>query len=218
MRHGILANMIRNLIIPGLLKTGSVCDNVLAVCDGCVNFYVLKSPQGLLCIDAGWSPRRILRGFNSLGLDIRDVAAVFVTHLHWDHARCIDLYPRAQVFVGEQEIRSTRRNSARTWEKVRDDQTVNTAGVAVRVLETPGHTSGSMSFLVDGRFLFTGDTIRLRRGEAFPFIPWFSWDRVALDLAIRKLARMDGLKCIFTAHTGFASDPMKAFCRWREKR
>jgi len=208
--------MIRNLIIPGLLETGSVCDGVLAICDGCVNLYVMKSPTGLLCIDAGWAPGRILHAFSDLGLDIRDVTAVFVTHLHWDHARCIDLYPHAQVFVGEREIRSTRRNVARTWEKVRADQTVNVAGFAVRVLETPGHTPGSMSFLVDGRFLFTGDTIQFRHGEAFPFMPWFGSDRAALDLSIRKLARIDGLKYIFTAHTGFASDPVKAFCHWRE--
>ena len=45
--------MIRKLLCPDLLDTGPVNDRIMAVRDGVVNFYILKAPAGLVCIDTG---------------------------------------------------------------------------------------------------------------------------------------------------------------------
>jgi glyoxylase-like metal-dependent hydrolase (beta-lactamase superfamily II) len=211
--------MIRRLIFPGLLDTGPVFGPVQAVRDGFMNLYVLKAAGGLVCFDAGWRPAMVARGFGALELNPRDVVAVFLTHLHWDHARSTGLFRNAEVFIGKHEIPA----QAPKWLKpvrrltgVTEGQILTVAGISVRVLETPGHTPGSASYLAGERFLFSGDVIRLRQGEAFPFPFWFNRDSRALAQSVRKLAGLIGIGCLLTAHTGFTADPAQAFHRWRE--
>jgi glyoxylase-like metal-dependent hydrolase (beta-lactamase superfamily II) len=211
--------MIRRLFFPGLLDTGLVFGPVQAVRDGFMNLYVLKAAGGLVCFDAGWRSATVSSGFEALGLNLRDVAAVFLTHLHWDHARSAGLFRNAEVFVGKHEIPA----QVPKWLKpvkgltgVTEGQMLTVAGISVRVLETPGHTSGSVSYLADERFLFSGDVIRLRHGEAFPFPFWFNRDSRALARSVRKLAGLNGIECLLTAHNGFTADVAHAFRRWRE--
>lgn len=213
--------MIRRLFFPGLLDTGPVFGPIQAVRDGFMNLYVLKAAGGLICFDAGWRPAMVARGFGALGLNPRDVVAVFLTHLHWDHARSTSFFHNAEVFVGKHEIPA----EVPKWLKpvrrltgVTEGQMLSAAGISVRVLETPGHTPGSVSYLAGERFLFSGDVIRLRQGEAFPFPFWFNRDSRALARSVRKLAGLNGIECLMTAHNGFTTDVAHAFRRWREPR
>ncbi len=211
--------MIRSFLFPGLLDTGPVFGPVQAVRDGFMNLYVLKDVGGLVCFDAGWRPAMVARGFEVLGLNPRDVVAVFLTHLHWDHARSTGLFRNAEVFIGKHEIPA----EVPKWLKpvrrltgVTEGQMLSAAGISVRVLETPGHTSGSVSYLAGERFLFSGDVICLRQGEAFPFPFWFNRDSQALAQSVRKLAGLNGIECLLTGHNGFTADVAHAFRRWCE--
>lgn len=198
--------MIREWVLPGLLETGPVNDRIMAVQDGLVNFFVVRGPEGLVCVDAGWRAHCVEDGFKKLGLDMRDVIAVFLTHNHWDHARCAGLYPNARVFAGGGDD---------TRARVQDGQVVLAAGLEVCVIETPGHTPDSVCYVVDGRFLFTGDTVRLRRGKVAPFPRKFKRDLEVVRHSIRKLARLQGIACLLTAHTGTTCDIEAAFRDWR---
>jgi glyoxylase-like metal-dependent hydrolase (beta-lactamase superfamily II) len=73
-----------------------------------------------------------------------------------------------------------------------------------------------VSYLAGERFLFSGDVIRLRQGEAFPFPFWFNRDSRALAQSVRKLAGLNGIECLMTAHNGFTTDVAHAFRHWRE--
>ena len=44
-------------------------------------------------------------------------------------------------------------------EPLRPDDTVQVGALSVRALHTPGHTAGMLSLLVDGKDVFTGDTL-----------------------------------------------------------
>jgi glyoxylase-like metal-dependent hydrolase (beta-lactamase superfamily II) len=214
--------MIGRLLAPDLLQTGPVRDRILAIRHGFVNSFVVLAPGGLLCIDAGWDPSRVELAFGRLGLDRREVAAVFLTHAHWDHARGATLFPQADIFVGEREAparglaRRARPRCSRRWLRLRDGHVLTAAGATVQVFETPGHTPGSVSYVVEGRFLFTGDAVALRRGEAFPRRSLRRGDSAAGERSIRRLAGLAGLECLLTAHTGATADPAGAFRRWRD--
>lgn len=201
--------MIREWVLPGLLDTGPVSDRIMAIQDGLVNFYVVRGPEGLVCVDAGWRTHAVEHGFKKLGLEMRDVATVFLTHNHWDHARCAGLYPNARVFAAGKTAEAP-------VPMIRDGACVTAAGIGVRVIGTPGHTPDSVCFVVDGRFLFTGDALRLRRGKVAPFPSKFNQDREGAKHSIRKLAGIQGIECLLTAHTGTTREVEAAFQDWRE--
>ena len=208
--------MIGDLFCPGLLETGAISDKLMVVRDGLMNLYILKSPHGLVCIDTGWRAAHLSRGFEMLGLSIRDVTAVLLTHLHWDHARCLPCFPDAVAFVSKRERPPLFTNWTEReppLEGVEDGQTIAAGGLAVRVIETPGHTPGSVSYAVDD-LLFIGDALRLSRGTVHPFPFWFNRDARSHKQSIHKLARLKGTRCLLTAHDGMSTDIEKAFAGW----
>ena len=54
-----------------------------------VNVYVIRTADGLVCIDAGWaipeSKRLFVEALSSLGHELGDVTRFLVTHVHRDH-------------------------------------------------------------------------------------------------------------------------------------
>ena len=54
-----------------------------------VNVYVMETPGGLTCIDAGWAVEQsraaLDDGLRRLGHDVRDIDRFLVTHVHRDH-------------------------------------------------------------------------------------------------------------------------------------
>ncbi len=54
-----------------------------------INVYVMETPGGLTCIDAGWaveaSRQALDDGLRRLGYDARDITRFLVTHVHRDH-------------------------------------------------------------------------------------------------------------------------------------
>ena len=85
----------------------------------------------------------------------------------------------------------------------------------IKILHTPGHTMGSLCYhLPDAGALFTGDTLRLKRGSVVPSPACFNQDGQALEVSLRKLASVKGVDCLLTAHSGYSKKPAEAFAPW----
>ena len=184
-------------VLAGPLPTGHLAADLAVVRDGPVNLFLVQVPGGLVCIDAGWRRHRVRAGFRQLGLDPAGVLAVFLTHGHWDHAWGTGLFPGARVHRGPGE-----------------GGLVSVNGVPVRAIPVPGHTADSMAYLVAGRYLFTGDALRLKAGRVAPGHPWLSRDPEAMLRSIARLAGEGQLSCVLTGHTGLSADPERAFGHW----
>lgn len=209
--------MIAKLFCPGLLETGPVSETLLAIRDCWVNFFVVKAPGGLLCVDTGWRAANVSRSFERLGLDILEVKAVFLTHLHWDHARCLSLFKQAEIYVGEHEqphFFMKKALAAQPIQRMQDGQTLSVCSCDIRALATPGHTPGSVSYLVGNSLLFTGDTLRLKHGRVVPSPSCFNQDGRTLEASLRKLSGVKGVECLLTAHSGTSNKPVEAFAPW----
>ncbi|MDO4918131.1 MBL fold metallo-hydrolase [Kocuria sp.] len=91
------------------------------------------------------------------------VVLILVTHRHGDHTDGID---RLHEITGA-PVRAALPEFCRdSGEPLRDGDSVLAAGVSIRVLATPGHTSDSVSFLLhhdSPETILTGDTV-LGRG------------------------------------------------------
>jgi glyoxylase-like metal-dependent hydrolase (beta-lactamase superfamily II) len=92
-----------------------------------------------------------------------------------------------------------------------DNEIIKVDSLNVTAILTPGHTPGSMCYLVDGRLLFTGDSMSLKSGRADIFSKTINMDSDTQRESLKKLARLTGVQTIFTAHFGMSDSFEKAF-------
>ena len=142
-----------------------------------VNAYVVHAPEGDVIVDAGAEPEKILASVH------QPVAAVFVTHGHADHVNALGAVLRetnAPLYVhpGDAE-----RTGARVYEPLDDGQELRVAGETFLVLHTPGHSPGSVTFVV-GEDQIVGDLL-LPGSVGRTDIPGASW--VEIEVSLRKV-------------------------------
>ena len=194
---------------------------------GFVSMYVFRDDSSTICIDAGFNPRKVRSGFDELELDVNKVDAVFLTHSDRDHTGGITAFPKTKVFISSEEEQMMDGRKARFLNVVhskkpqceltymKDGETVKVGEISVKAVDTPGHTLGSMSFIVNGGYLFVGDALNLKDGGAVMDRAFLQMDRSLQEASIRKLARLEKISMLFTAHTGFTDDFEKAMDGWR---
>jgi glyoxylase-like metal-dependent hydrolase (beta-lactamase superfamily II) len=125
------------------------------------NTWVLRAPgvQECVVVDPGEDDEEHLGRVAAHG----PVALVLLTHRHHDHAGGA----RRFAELTGAPVRALDPSLVLGSEALGDGEVVAAAGVELRVVGTPGHTSDSLSFLLDGpadaTAVLTGDTI-LGRG------------------------------------------------------
>ena len=72
-----------------------------------------------------------------------------------------------------------------------------------------------MCYLVDGKYLFTGDVLSLKNGKVDEFSKYISMDTKADRKSIDRLSHLQGVEYIFTAHHGFTENFEEAFKEWK---
>ena len=96
-----------------------------------------------------------------------------------------------------------------------DGEVIDIDGIRIECFLVPGHTWGHMVYLVDGKYLFTGDTIWFGADGGYSFISGLAEDnRLAVKslAALKKKAARTGLRPYFiTGHTGW-TDNMGCLC------
>ena len=116
-----------------------------------VNSYVVHAPEGDIIVDAGAEPERIL------GAARAPVAAILVTHGHADHVNALEFVRRetgAPIFMHPADAEG----KVRDYEPLQDGQALDLAGLGIRVFHTPGHSPGSVTFVL-GDDQIVGDLI-----------------------------------------------------------
>ena len=134
-----------------------------------VNSYVVHAPDGDVIVDAGAEPEKIL------GATRARVAALLVTHGHADH---IDALERVRTETGASVYMhpADAEGKVRDYVPLEDGQALDVAGLGVRVLHTPGHSPGSVTFVV-GHDQIVGDLI-LPGSVGRTDIPGASWEEI----------------------------------------
>ncbi len=130
-----------------------------------VNCYLLHDGKGrAVCLDPGDDADLLLERLAARGARLE---AILLTHAHWDHVGAVaDLAEAhgAPVLLHEADVPLLAQWSPRPVRPARlltDGDAVRAGGFAFRVLHTPGHTPGSLCFLLEAGepWLFSGDTL-----------------------------------------------------------
>jgi hydroxyacylglutathione hydrolase len=156
-----------------------------------VNAYVVHAPEGDLIVDAGAEPEKILAKVR------QPVAAVLVTHGHADHVNALDTVLRetnAPLFVHPDDAD---RIGVSVYEPLDDGLELQIAGETLLVLHTPGHSPGSVTFVV-GEDQIIGDLV-LPGSVGRTDIAGSSWEEI--EVSLRKVMpywRED--TCLFAGH------------------
>lgn len=220
--------MLFNRLAP--LPTGQTAENVMALRTGQVNCYLLGHPGGWIAFDAGFSLPILRRELAKLAIDPASVTNLFLTHSDFDHAGGVPLFSNAEVFLSADELplaegRLRRKLFVRNRldcespRLLRDGEAVEIGDIRVKSITTPGHTPGSMSYMVegvsDGSLLFTGDAFRILKGRAQPNHSFITMSPGESLRSIRKLAELEGIEAVFTGHRGMSRDYSSIMKAWK---
>jgi glyoxylase-like metal-dependent hydrolase (beta-lactamase superfamily II)/rhodanese-related sulfurtransferase len=122
---------------------------------GCLS-YVVGSKGDALVIDPSLPPEVYLDIVRRQGWTLRHVLD---THIHADHLS----RARQLATAGGATLRLPDQRRARfPFDAVHDGDTIELGDSRLTALHTPGHTDESLSYLLDGAIVFTGDTLFVR--------------------------------------------------------
>jgi hydroxyacylglutathione hydrolase len=156
-----------------------------------VNSYVVHAPGGDLIVDAGAEPEKILSEVR------RPVAAILLTHGHHDHVGALDAVRRATDAPVYAHPADAEGAGVTDYEPLRDGGDLVMAGETLHVLHTPGHSPGSVTFVV-GRDQIVGDLI-LPGSVGRTDISGASWEEI--EVSVRKVMPFwDSTTQLFTGH------------------
>jgi glyoxylase-like metal-dependent hydrolase (beta-lactamase superfamily II) len=153
--------------------------------------YSIETPEGLVLVDSGLqSDAGVLKSeLERLGLDWRRVRAVLITHAHLDHsggAEHLRVAAGAKVYAGRGDagvlkaggpreaffsafsLHGGELHPTRVDVELKGGESIEFGDVRFRALATPGHTPGSICYLMERaglRALFTGDVISMLVGD-----------------------------------------------------
>ncbi|MDR1705095.1 MAG: MBL fold metallo-hydrolase [Clostridiales bacterium] len=187
--------------------TGPVEDtDIYAVRNSRNNLFIIPSGEEYIVIDASTDLKDVEKAFNDAGMDPADVSHVLLTHAHYDHVGALPLFANAKIYISEDELTSSSHSlpdSVRLTDLIplSDWQEMSLGGHNVTCIKSPGYTAGSMSYILDGKYMFTGDSMKIDNNTITEH-PFTEERGKAAETRVLLFTRMLELELVLTAHYG----------------
>lgn len=178
-----------------------------------VNSYFLVNEENqAIVIDAGENYKKIKQIEELYAFKVK---ALLLTHAHFDHAGNAKKLQDDGVSVYISELDAPKLlnednlsgNFGRKFDYLtpnftfKDQDVLSICGFKIKVIATPGHTDGSVCFMVDNA-IFTGDTLFLGSVGRTDFK---SGNRQDMISSIKKLFSLEGDYSIYPGHDEFTT-------------
>jgi len=208
-------------------ETGKIVGNIYTIKDEFVNMYIVKDSNQYIGVDAGKDIEVVSAELKKLNIDADKVIAVLLTHTDMDHVAALPLFKNAKVYFSKQEeLMLTGKKqkipfynnsiSRKDYILLEDNQTFNIGNVKIFGILTEGHTSGSMCYQVNEKYLFTGDILSLEAGKLGTSVKFFDLNHEMANKSITKITKLPNVEYIFSAHHGYTNDYKNAVKDWKE--
>ena len=226
-----MSKMYRGKEIFKPLNAGWIDEHVACVREWVANIFFYRKGDTTIMIDAGYNYDRLEEKMGWLGIEPQSIRHILITHQDTDHVGAVEadspgLFRQATLYIGKTENRyltgEVRRKVIYHLYKLpqvtipndkvllRDGEIFQNGEIKIECFEVPGHTWGHMVYLIDDKYLFTGDTIWFGADGGYSFISALAEDN---KLAVRSLAALEqklqkrGLHPVFiTGHTGWSDN------------
>ncbi|MGN0371200.1 MAG: N-acyl homoserine lactonase family protein [Enterocloster sp.] len=235
MIHCDLANMVCTPVMGNALE-----HEVKSIwAESPVTCMLIENEEGLVLFDTGCHPdamtarwdegnrlrtpvavredEGVLAALKTLGYTTNDVRYVVLSHLHEDHAGCIEFFEKAEILVSDRELTGTMRlfalggdmggyikndikawlDKGISWSLIDDEEEERELLDGIRIMNFgPGHTFGMMGLLVSlkesGNFLLVSDCVNtsLNYGPPIRF-PGLAYDTIGYKKTVEKIKRIE---------------------------
>ena len=199
------------------LETGRVVDDIFVVKDDYVNLFIIQDSGQYIVIDCGINQTTVVEQMKKLGINPQEVVAVLLTHTDSDHVGALSLFNHAELYMAkEEELMINGEISRFLWFGnsisrtdyilLEDRQIIQIGNLKIECYLAPGHTNGTMAYLVNDKYLFSGDIVSLKEGKIAPAPALFDMDREQALKSIEIIRHIPTAKCIFTGHCGYTDN------------
>lgn len=205
------------------ITISKILDNLYEIKTVASSMFLYKTDDSLICFDTGFNEGSIKKEFDKLGFDLGNVKYVFLTHSDSDHTGGLNLFKNAEIYLSTDEEQMIHKKTPRFFgfgynkpiskvhTTLKDGDVIQAGETKVTAIGTPGHTLGSMSYLVNDSILAVGDALILRKGRVRPFTRLPLGSRLNMDLtmqleSIKKLAKLKDVSVMLTGHSGFTTN------------
>jgi glyoxylase-like metal-dependent hydrolase (beta-lactamase superfamily II) len=187
------------------------------------NTYLLPEPQIVIDTGTGYGSWEILKAMEEKA-PLKGIGSIVLTHMHFDHSGGAESFVKAtgaRVFISEKDgepLKKKGRKAAGYMSPISPIPDIDLEYIGqgdmigpLRVIETPGHTAGSIClYEPEEKLLFTGDTVFADGVGRFD-LP--TGNREELKSSLRKLSDMN-VRILYPGHgdtIGGEPDDVRAF-------
>ncbi|MFZ4726355.1 MAG: MBL fold metallo-hydrolase [Paludibacter sp.] len=200
-----------------VIHTKEIVQNIYAINNSYVNMFLLKDSDNYIAIDAGNDKKDVAYELKKLNINPEKVVAVLLTHTDGDHVAALTLFKNAEIFLSRQEEQLINGTTSRLFFKgnkidakkytlLDDRQVFKIGNVQISCILTPGHTLGSMSYLLNNKYLFVGDAFGLENEKIAKPNDFFSNDMITAIQSFQKIKNLPNVEYVFTSHNGYSAD------------
>ena len=195
------------------LETTAVNDSVFCVKDRFVNAFIFKGRESYLMVDAGISEGSFRYELKKLGIAPGQITTILLTHTDGDHIGAVGLFSNPKIYLHKDEEQMINGTTAKAgpfktiwkygpYRLFSSNDTLTIDGLKIRILHTPGHTPGSVCFVINNDYLLTGDNCIVKDGKVEHFVEKFNMDTGKQVESLKALPDLKSFKYIMTAHHG----------------
>lgn len=197
--------------------------DIIAIKNRINNLFFIPSDKEWIVIDAGSDAKRVKQEMDRLSIDRHKVKGVFLTHTDYDHVDSITLFPNATIYMSKQEEQMIDGSTNRQFIKknslpkldafnkivyLSDNEVIDLYKHKVRIIGAPGHTRGSAMYVLDEKYLFTGDAFKI--ADERILVHPYTMDRKIAQQTIQSIKdELKNYEKVFTAHYGLIENDIK---------
>jgi glyoxylase-like metal-dependent hydrolase (beta-lactamase superfamily II) len=201
------------------METGKIIENIFVVKDDFSNIFIIQDNAQYLVIDAGNNPSKTAEQMKILGINPDDVSAVLLTHSEMDHVGALSLFDKAKVYMPKEEERMLNGEKVKWWWLpfpntisrsdyilLEDREVIEIGNLKIESILVTGHTTGMTAYLINDKYLFTGDILSLKDGKIAPIPAFFDMNHAQAVESMEIIRDIPTAEYIFTGHWGFTDD------------